>query len=220
MRLLALLATFSLLAFLQAQENLNLLSNSQIADRIRSETDPKEQTRLVWVLVTRTVAGDDAAWKLARPFAERLKTDDDLNYRALFAFGFCRGKEAFDTRDPILKRRRIDEGRRAMTTAQQVGARDSQFLLDSGVAMAALPTEIDLHRECLNSLTLARREMGNKFAELTALGRCEWYWAMGTGFARFGLNELAQDHYQTAFELAPDSYFGKTAINWVRSRGG
>lgn len=220
MKLTIFLATTAVFGPTLAQENLSLLSNSQLADRIRSETNAYEQTRLVWVLLSRTVAGDDAAWKLARPFAERLKNEDDLNYRARFAFGFCRGKEAFETRDPILRRRRIDEARRAMTTAQQVGARDTQFLLDSGVAMAALPTEIDLHRECLNSLTLARREMGQSFADLPAIRRCEWYWAMGTGFARFGLYELARDHYQIAFETAPESYFGKAAINWVRARGG
>ncbi len=205
-------------------QNLSLETNSQIAERIRTLAETAgsydEQVELTWLLVTRTVNGDEAAHRLARPHAERLKSLDALSYRAHFAFGFCRGKEAFETRDPVLKRRRIDEARRAMTTAQEIGARDPKFLMESGVAQASLPTEIDLHRQSVNALTVARREMGNRFAELPAVRRCEWYWAMGTGFARSGLDEPARDHFRIAYEIAPDSLFGRLAINWVRAKGG
>lgn len=205
-------------------DDLKLMTNWQVADKIRDLAmqggDTKdEQVRLVWILLQRSIQGDEDAHKAGKAPSERLKDEYELNPRARFAYGYFRLKEAYDTRDPVLRKRRIDEGRRAMTTALPMGARDADFMFDAGLALANLLPEVDLYKHALNSLTISRRLMGESFDKLSGERKADWFAAMGMAFDSDGLIELARDHFQEAFSLSPDSTSGRKALSWLRSRG-
>lgn len=207
-----------------AQGDVNLLSNNEIGEKIRSlasqgrETQ-KEQNNLIWVLVMRSVQGDKNAHSVGRAPAERLKEANDLDYRAKFAFGYFRHKEAYDTRDPVLRLRRLDEGRRAMLASLPVGNRDGDFLFDSGIVMANLSTDANLFKQAADKLTMAKRIFGTGWSDLSKERRADWYCAMGIALEKCGLEEMARDNYRAAYDLAPDSVSGRKALQWIRSKG-
>ena len=205
-------------------DDIKLMTNWQVADKIRdlamhAEDTKDEQVRLVWILLQRSVQGDEDAHKAGKAPSERLKDEHKLNPRARFAYGYFRLKEAYDTRDPVLRKRRIDEGRRAMTTALPMGARDPDFMFDAGLALANLLPEVDLYKQALNSLTISKRLMAESFENLNSERKADWFAAMGMAFDSDGLIELARDHFQKAFSLSPDSASGRKALSWLRSRG-
>jgi tetratricopeptide (TPR) repeat protein len=208
----------------ETSDDIRLMTNWQVADKIRNlamqaENTKDEQVKLVWILLRRSIQGDEDAHKAGKAPSERLKDEDELNPRARFAYGYFRLKEAYDTRDPVLRKRRIDEGRRAMTTALPMGARDADFLFDAGSALANLLPEVDLYKQALNSLTISKRLLGETFENLSGERKADWFAAMGMAFDSDGLVELARDHYQQAFSLSPDSATGRKALSWLRSRG-
>lgn len=203
----------------------DLRTNAEIAEQIRQLAQQggdtyDQQVRLVWVLVMRSVQGDPEAHKHGKPAAERLAGSNELNPRARFAYGFLRYKEAFDTRDPVTRKRRIDEGRRAMTESLPMGARDGDFCFDAGFVLAGLPADANLYREAANTLAIARRLFGDKFAALEAPRRADWEVAMAAALEKAGIIELAREHYQAAYSVAPDSPSGRMAQIWLRTHGG
>lgn len=215
--------TIALHASAIAQDDLR--TNKELADQIRElaaqgpETKA-EQTKLIWVLVMRSMHGDKSAHQAGRNAAERLTGADDLNYRAKFAYGFFRLLEAYDSRDPVLRKRRIDEGRRLMTTALPVGARDADFQFDAGMALVGLETNVALFAEGLNALTLARRTFADGWVNVSKDRQADWHVSMAAGFLHIGLTELARDQYKMAYETSPESASGRKAAVWIRTHGG
>lgn len=207
-----------------AQSDVNLMSNNEIGEKIRAlatqgKDTRKEQVNLIWVLVMRSVQGDKNAHSVGKPAAERIKDANDLDYRAKFAFGYFRHKEAYDTRDPVLRLRRLDEGRRAMLASLPVGNRDGDFLFDSGIVMANLSTDAGLFKQAADKLTVARRIFGTGWADVSKDRRADWYCAMAIALEKCGLEEMARDNYRAAYELSPDSVSGRKALQWIRSKG-
>ncbi|MCH8275112.1 MAG: hypothetical protein IH851_10015 [Armatimonadetes bacterium] len=225
MRVGVLLAAAALTVASFAQGQLDVMTNTELGEKIRQLADQgtdtyDEQVRLVWVLVMRSVQGDGDAHKVGKKPAERLRSEKDLNFRARFAYGYFRYREAYDTRDPITRKRRLDEGRRQMTEAVPMGRRNADFLFDAGLIFSGLRRDVDLYRSALNTLTLAKRMFEEKFGELSKPRQADWYAAMANAFDMSGLDELARDHYQQAYDLAPDSLSGRKALVWLRSHGG
>lgn len=220
---LMIVAVFSLAQAL-TQENPDLKSNAQIVAEIdrmsRSGKDTKgERTHLLWVLVMRSAQGDKEVHRLARPVAEYMLSEKDLEPRIKFAYGYFRLKEGFDTIDPVTRKRRIDTGRRPMSEALTMGARDADFLFDAGMALIGLPTDVNLYTQGINALVLSKRLFGAKFADLPKERQADWWTAMASGFDIYHLNELARDHYLTASAIAPDSPAGRKAVTWLRTHG-
>lgn len=203
----------------------DLMTNRELSDQIRSlaaqgSETKVEQTRLVWLLMMRSMQGDKNAHDFGKASAQRLTSEDDLNYRAKFAFGFFRLKEAYDTRDPVLRKRRIDEGRRAMTTSLPVGSKDFDFQFDAGMAMVGLEPNVELFVQGLNSLVLAKRIMGDGWGAMPKGRQADWHVSMAAGFLHAGMVELARDSYKDAYAISPDSPSGQKALVWLRSHGG
>lgn len=203
----------------------DILTNMEIGQKLQElaltgSSQNQERVRLLWILMMRSVQGDANAHKIGKPHAERLRSEEPMNPYARFAYGYFRYRETWDINDPVTRTRRLQEGRRQMLEAAQMGARDANFLLDAGLVMSNLRPEADLFRDALNLLTLARRTMGGAFSQLPKERQADWFCAMAQAFLRLGLHELARDHYQGAYEIAPDSPSGRKAHAWHRTHGG
>jgi hypothetical protein len=192
---------------------------TQIYDLSKREGTYDEQISLLWLLVNRASAGDSGAHRLGRPISQRLKEENPLDPRANFAFGYFRIAEAFDTLNVFTRKVRIDEGRKNLYESLTMGARDGDFLMDAGMALIALPRDVNLYRTALNTLFQAKRSLGEAFEALPAQQVAHWHVSVARGFELMGLDELARDSYSAAAKLAPDSEAGRKAIVWLRSNG-
>jgi hypothetical protein len=216
-------ALLALLILLVPQAD--ILTNVEIGKKLQElalmgPQQHEERVRLLWTLMMRSVQGDPNAHKIGKPHAERLKEEDPMDYYARFAYGYFRYRETWDTADPVTRTRRLQEGRKNMLEATQMGGRNPGFLLDAGLVMSNLRTEAELFKTALNTLTLARRTFGDAFQELPPERQADWFAAMAQAFLKLDLHELARDHYQKAYELAPDSPSGRKAHAWLRTHGG
>lgn len=192
---------------------------TQIYDLSKTEGTHNEQISLLWVLVHRSSEGDAGAHRLGRPISQRLKQENPLDPRACFAFGYFRIAEAFDTLNVFTRKVRFDEGRKNVFESLTMGARDADFLMDAGMALAALPPDVNLYRTALNTLFQAKRSLGESFQMLSTKQIAGWHVAVARGFELMGLDELARDSYANAAKIAPDSEAGRKAIVWLRSNG-
>lgn len=208
-----------------AQENIDLMSNQQIADRVNTLAKGPgdtgaEQMRLVWILLQRSGQGDKTAHKIGRPLADKLREAQPMNPRAKFAYGYFRVKEGLDTGEPVTRKRRLDDGRRPMGESLTMGSRDPDFLTDAGILLAGLPTDVNFYKQAINSLVLAKKLYGEKFNLLSKERQADWNAAIASGFDTLDLTELAREHFLAAVSLAPDTPSGRKAAAWLRSHGG
>jgi len=205
-------------------QDLAAMSSQQIADTIsvmvqKGPETHADQVKLLWLLVQRSAQSDSTAHKVTRPVAEKVMLQDELDPRSKFAYGYFRAKESWDTIDPILHRRRLDEGRRHVTEALIMGAKDPTFLFDAGIFAIALPTEADTQREGMNALVICHRILGENFGKLPKERQSEWFVAMASGFDILGLNEIARDYFRIGSALAPETVSGRKASTWLKANG-
>lgn len=225
MRLTLLFVIIAATAAVLAQQDVDLMSNAQLAQRVETLSKQgkdtyAEQVRLTWILAMRSGQSDGNAHKVGKPIAERLRDEDPLNPRAKFAYGFFRVREAFDTVDPVTRKRRLDEGRRPMSESLIMGARDPDFLTDAGILLVNLRTEVNLYKQGINALALAKRMWGEAFTTLAPERQADWHAAMAAGLLILDLDEIARDHYAAAVAASADSPSGRKAIAWLRAHGG